>query len=169
MNKKTSFLQVHYESYYLATKSIWLLLHLTWMWARKCYFPSIAYTLLKSEWRHTSWSRGPFVMDPMNVGSSHQFHSQFHSRRAQSSPNSENIQHWCTCAVVTREPWNHDNGGEWRLGFNSVLQTHSFLARLWYGNPSRFPSISRSVTYFSLFRELSLLEWKCVCKWDYIL
>ena len=21
-----------------------------------------------------------------------------------------NIQHWCTCAVVTREPWNNDNG-----------------------------------------------------------
>ena len=31
-----------------------------------------------------------------------------------------NIQHWCTCTVVTREPWNRDNEASDVLGFNSV-------------------------------------------------
>ena len=34
-----------------------------------------------------------------------------------------NIQHWCACAVVTREPWNHDNGASdvWALTANCIL------------------------------------------------
>ena len=57
-------------------------------------------TLLKSD-----VTRRDHVSVVMNAGlyTQSQFHSQFHSRR-HSLRITLNIQHWCTCAVVTREP-----------------------------------------------------------------
>ena len=51
--------------------------------------------------RHTPWScvrcHGCWLTQSISFATTQSSHNW-------------NIQHWCACAVVTREPWNHDNG-----------------------------------------------------------
>ena len=56
--------------------------------------------------RHMPWSRGPLSWIPGMLV--HALSISFAT--AQSSHNSEIYNNWCTCAVGTREPGNHDNG-----------------------------------------------------------
>ena len=63
--------------------------------------------------RHTPWSR-------VRCHGSHECwftHRQFHSRRHSLRITLKSTTLWCTCAVVTREPWNHENGANdvWAL------------------------------------------------------
>ena len=85
-------------------------------WIIYCSVSTAVYTV--KDRRHTPWS----CVRCHGCRFTHsQFHSRWHSLRI-----NLNIQHWCPCAVVTREPWNRDNRASdvWALTAYSHFHIH---------------------------------------------